>query len=302
MTLTDSLSAAFGRPGRLVFEMSPMGGVVARLQVGNGTAIVALQGAQVLSWTPARDAPDVLWLSPLAKLGTGKAIRGGIPVCWPWFGAYPDAKSGHGAHGFVRAADWRVLESAVTNRETRLTFGIEIDARNQAALGGPVGLTLDVVLSDHLGVSLTTRNKGTAPLSISEALHSYFSVGDIASVAVSGLDGRRYLDQLSGQTFTQAGAIAIPSETDRIYWDTPDVVTIDDAGLRRRITIAKSGSASTVVWNPWREKAARLGDMPDDYFRHMICIETANVGPQNTVKIDPGASHSLTTSVTVDAL
>ncbi len=169
MNLTDSLSAAFGQPGRLVFEMSPLGGVVARLEAGGGTALVAVQGGQVLSWTPSRGAADVLWLSPVAKLGTGKAVRGGIPVCWPWFGTHPDATSGHGAHGFVRAAEWRVIESAVNPLETKLTLGFVIDERNRAALGGEAELSLDVVLSDRLRVSLTTRNAGSAPLVISEA-------------------------------------------------------------------------------------------------------------------------------------
>jgi glucose-6-phosphate 1-epimerase len=293
VNITDSLSAAFGKSGRLVFEMSPLGGIVARLGTGGGTAIIALQGAQVLSWTPSRGEQDVLWLSPLAKLGTGKPLRGGIPVCWPWFGSHPDAASGKGAHGFVRAAEWRVIESAITSRETRLTLGYALTPADDAALGGAARLMLDVVLSETLDVSLTTENAGTEPLWVSEALHSYFTVGDIASVELMGLNGRRYLDQLSGATFEQAGSIAIPSETDRVYWDTPDTVVINDTHLKRRISISKSDSASTVVWNPWREKSLRLGDMPDGEFRKMVCIETANVGPLNLVTIRPGKSHTL---------
>jgi glucose-6-phosphate 1-epimerase len=299
MNVTDSLSAAFGRQGRLVFEMSPLGGVVARLTAASGTAIVALQGAQVLSWTPSRDQPNVLWLSPSARLGTGKPLRGGIPVCWPWFGPHPDAASGLGAHGFVRAAAWRVIESAITPSETRMTLGYVLSAADQAALGSPARLMLDVVLSETLDVSLTTENSGATPFIISEALHSYFAVGDIASVDVTGLSGRRYLDQLSGATFEQSGIIAVPSETDRIYWDTPDTVVINDAQLKRRVSISKSDSASTVVWNPWRDKALRLGDMPEDGFRTMVCVETANVGPHNRVTIAPGKSHTLAARIAV---
>ena len=299
MTLEDSLSAAFGSQGRLVFEMSPLGGIVARMSAGGGMALVALQGAQVLSWLPARGAAEVLWLSPVAKLGTGKAVRGGIPVCWPWFGPHSNPASGLGAHGFVRAADWHVIESAITDRQTRLSLGYTLTEKDLAALGGQARVVLTVTLSDCLEIAITTENIGATPITISEALHSYFSIGDIASVDVTGLDGRGYTDQLSGAVFEQQSSIVIPSETDRIYWDTPDTTVIRDTLSRRDISISKTGSASTVVWNPWRDKAARLGDMPDDSFRNMLCIETANVGPHNVVTIAAGQSHTLSARIAV---
>lgn len=293
MTLTDTLTAAFGQPGRITFETNPLGGVVARLVTRCGTAVVALQGAQVLSWKPTPDAAGVLWLSPMARLGTGKPLRGGIPVCWPWFGPHPDAQTGKGAHGFVRAADWRVTESAVSASETRLTLSYALSPDDEAALGGQARLSLDFVLTDTLDISLTTANTGTAALTISEALHSYFTIGDIASVELTGLEGRHYLDQLSGATIEQRGSIAIRTETDRIYWDTPDTVVIHDRSLGRQIAISKRGSSSTVVWNPWRDKAQRLGDMDEDGYRRMVCVETANVGPRNLKIIEPGETHTL---------
>jgi glucose-6-phosphate 1-epimerase len=299
MTSTDSLSAAFGHPERLVFEMSPLGGVVAKLRSGRATVIIALQGAQILSWTPQHDSADVLWLSPMARLGTGKPLRGGIPVCWPWFGPHSDTASGNGAHGFVRAADWRVMESAITPTETRLTLGYSLTAADEAALSGRARLSLQVALSDMLDVSLTSENTGLSPLIITEALHSYFTVSDIAAIELTGLQGRRFFDQLSGKTVLQQGSIAIPAETDRIYWDTPDTVIISDTGLRRRVSISKRGSASTVVWNPWRDKAERLGDIDTDGFRRMVCVETANVRPLNPVSIAPGQSHTLAMRIEV---
>ena len=300
MTLKDSLTETFGRPGRIAFEQSPLGGVVIRLSAPGGTALVALQGAQVLSWTPAGTNVDVLWLSPQSRIGTGKPLRGGIPVCWPWFGAHPDPTSGAGAHGFVRAADWRVLQTKISETLANVTLGFELSQTHEAQLGGPASLQLDVIVATALDVSLTTQNIGTAPISISEALHSYFTVGDIASVELTGLEGRQYLDQLSNKAFEQTGSIAIPAETDRIYWNTLDTIVIHDAGLNRRIAISKTGSASTVVWNPWQEKSARLGDMADGAFRHIVCVETANVGPHNLVSIAPGQSHTMAMRVEID--
>lgn len=286
------LQERFGRPGVILFEAGALGGVVAVLRAGDGVCVVALQGAQVLSWIPQPAEPDVLWLSPMSKLGTGKALRGGIPVCWPWFGPYTDATAGLPAHGFVRTAAWTVESTSATQDRTALTLGVALTEQQQT-IAGHLSATLRVTLGTELELYLTTANAGTTPVTISEALHSYFAVGDIENAYVTGLDGRSYLDQLTGLEAVQNGPVTFDRETDRIYWDTSGSLAVGDKTVKRAIGIASAGSASTVVWNPWLEKSARLGDMPPGSHRHMLCVETANAGPRSAVVIAPGQTHTL---------
>jgi glucose-6-phosphate 1-epimerase len=288
-----ALQAEFGRAGAIAFAVSPLGGVIARLTAANGRAVVALQGAQVLSWVPAGGGRDVLWCSALARLGTGKAVRGGIPVCWPWFGPHPDAALGLPAHGFVRAAPWHVERVEAGGRETSITFGVELTADQQAILGSGISVALRVTLAADLNVELTTRNDGGATFELSEALHTYLAIGDIASVLIHGLDGRSYLDQVTGKDSVQSGSIAFKQETDRIYWDVSEPLLIADTTYGRSLDVASTGSASTVIWNPWQEKAERLGDVPPGGFRDFVCAETANVAPHNIVRVAPGSSHRI---------
>ena len=288
------LQERFGRPGAVAFEVSPLGGVVAVLTAGDGKAVVALQGAQVLSWVPQHGEPDVLWCSPLSRLGTGKPVRGGIPICWPWFGPHSDAQAGHPAHGFVRAAMWAAEQTDSGGSTASVTLRRALTPAQQQAVGGDVRATLRVALGKDFEIGLTTANSGQSPMILTGALHSYFAVGDIGAVSISGLEGRSYLDQLTGREASQTGTLEITGETDQIYWDTSKDILIRDDRLRRVITVESTGSDSTVVWNPWRDKSARLGDMPPDSYRQMVCVETANVGPRNTVTIVPGASHEMT--------
>lgn len=295
-----ALQERFGAPGAAVFRVSPLGGVVISLTAGEACAEVALQGAQVLSWVPQRGQRDVLWCSPLSRLGMGKPLRGGIPVCWPWFGPHPDAALGlpaHGlglpAHGLVRSAPWGVENTSEGPGTASVTLGIALTAEQQAVVGD-MRASLRVSLGAHLEIELTTTNKCAQPLLLSEALHSYFAIGDIGAVQVAGLEGATYLDQMTGLEAQQSGAITFDQETDRIYWDTGGrVLSIVDGVLGRQIAIETTGSASTVIWNPWQEKAARLGDMPPGSHHTMLCAETANVGPRNAVLVAPGQSHLL---------
>ena len=288
-----ALQERFGGPGPVAFSVSPLGGVVATLTIGVASAVVALQGAQVLSWVPRQDQPDVLWCSPLSRLGSGKPVRGGVPVCWPWFGAHPDAALALPAHGFVRAVPWTVERVDLGPGTVSMTLGVSLTAAQQA-VAGELSARLRVTLGADLEIELITTNNGASPVLLTEALHTYFSIGDIAAVSVTGLEDQSYLDQLTGLDATQSGAITFDQETDRIYWDTSGkILRIRDEALGRSIDISASGSASTVIWNPWHDKAVRLGDMPPDGYRALLCAETANVGPRNAVTIAPGDSHTL---------
>lgn len=298
MTVED-LQARFGQPGALVFEDGAQGGPVARLVAKAGTAIVALQGGQVLSWIPNGQA-DVLWSSPEARLGNGRAFRGGIPVCWPWFGPHP-AGGSHPAHGFVRTVAWEVASAEVAPEAVALRLAPRIDADMRALWPEDAAVIVEVIAGDDLQVRLTTENTGARAFEITQALHTYLAVGDIGGVSIGGLGGRRYIDQLTGETCAETGDIGIGGEVDRIYFDTADDVVVSDAALGRRIRVAKDGSRSTVVWNPWIEKSARLADMTADGYKNMICIETANAGP-DIVTVEAGRRHSLVARVSVEAM
>jgi glucose-6-phosphate 1-epimerase len=300
MTDLASLNGRFGIDGELVFAVGHHGAEVARVTNTAGTAEIALPGAQVLTWAPAGQ-PAVVWLSPAAKFAAGKSLRGGAPVCWPWFGPHPDdpAKPGH---GFARNVDWEVVAAERTAAGTRLVLGLTPGAAQQTLWPYQATLELAVTAGERLAMELTTRNTGTIPLSITQALHTYFHVGDIASARVEGLDGCEYIDKVEGGARRrQSGPVTIGGEVDRVYLGCPGDVAIVDDALRRCIRITKGGSHSCVVWNPWAEKGAKFGDMGEDGYRHMLCVETTNAG-DDVVTIASGKSFTLATEYGVEAL
>lgn len=289
----SELNTRFGLAGQLHFTTHPDGVIIAEINNTHASAQVALQGGQVLTYQPQGAAP-VLWLSPAARCLPGKSIRGGIPVCWPWFGPHPDDSSKPG-HGYVRTAPWQVLRSAATPEATELVLGLIAQPEYQALSehAAQLDVQLSVSIGAHLRVSLTTRNTGTQNIPLSQALHTYFNVSDIEAVRILGLEGCDYLDKVDGGLRkTQTGAISIAGEVDRIYLNTDSDCLIDDPGLRRRIRIAHEGSRSTVVWNPWIAKAEKLGDMGPDGYRHMLCVENANAA-EDARELAPGATHTL---------
>lgn len=283
--------ASHAIPGRLAFEQSPLGGPVARLTTGDTQALVALHGAHILNWI--RRGEGLLWLSPVARIREGKGIRGGVPVCWPWFGDHATDPS-KPAHGFARARPWTVATTRANADTVSITLAFTPNDADRALWPHAATARLTVSLGTALNLSLETTNTGSDPFTLTGALHTYFRVSDIANVTVTGLDGRAYLDKLDGfARKTQSGPITFPGEVDRIYLGDTRAILLADSGNRRRIAISSSGSASAVVWNPWIEKTARLGDMgsPDAY-RQMVCIETANAG-DDVVTLAPGATHTL---------
>lgn len=301
-----ALNEHFGRDGAVLFDMR-FGGEVAVLRSHSGTAVVALQGAQVLSWVPA-GGKDVLWLSPVAALGTGKAVRGGIPICWPWFGPAsgpaggPASVPARPAHGFVRAAPWEVAETSASDSYVKLRLSFDATDIDPALWPHQAMCEIEIVLDDALTVSLVTKNAGPVPFALTQALHTYLAVGDVTRISLEGLDGCAFIDQLApGPLKVQHGAIQIAGEVDRIYQASPRIVRVLDRGNARIIDVAKTGSNATVVWNPWVEKSARLGDMGIDGYRRMICVEAANAG-QDVVTLAPGARHQLISKLSQSAL
>ena len=290
MNVIDKLGHAFGRPGAIRFSQSPLGGPIATLCEEAGEVDIALKGGQVLAWR--RGGEDLLWLSPMARLDDRKPVRGGIPVCWPWFGPHPkDAK--RPAHGFARTADWQPVSSSATAGEASLTLVLSPAPEHERLWPHKASATLTVKLSGGLSVELRTRNEGQEPIEITQALHTYFRVGEIARCAIDGLGGHDYIDKLDGnREKPQIGRIIIDRELDRIYLGPAPLVTLHDTSHGRSIEVRSRGSRSTVVWNPWIDKAARLGDLGPDGWRRMLCIETANAGPDLRT-LEPGSEASI---------
>ncbi|UTA46324.1 D-hexose-6-phosphate mutarotase [Simiduia sp. 21SJ11W-1] len=263
-------------------------------------ACISKQGAQVLSFAPSGHG-DLLWVSESEPYKKGSAIRGGIPVCWPWFGAYP----GSGqlpAHGVVRTQDWDLI--SVSRKVEGITFVFQLPTAEAfspyAELKAEgVELQLQVDLGARLKLRLTTVNNSAVPFVFSQALHTYFEVGDIATARVVGLTGVQFDDSLQPKADSPQKAVldqlAIDREVDRIYYPRAPL-TVES--IQGRVHIATQGSGSAVVWNPWADKARGLSHFgPEDYLR-MLCVETANCG-RDSRTLAPGESHSLSVTYSV---
>jgi len=252
------------------------------------TARVALHGAHVMSWKPV-DEEEVLYLSPDAVFKDGKAIRGGIPVCWPWFNKHP-ADPEQPSHGLVRGRFWKLLDAAEDASGVTLRFGVR---------DGIWNAEVTVRAGEELEIVLESKNVSEVPIVVSGALHTYLGVSDIAQVRMVGLDGCAYLDTVGEPEMRkQKGDVTFDGEVDRIYESSSRILLVDDLS-GRTILIEKSGSPSTVVWNPWIEKAAALGDLPDEDYRKFCCIEAAIANDRAEI-VMPGGSHTLMTRISVE--
>ncbi len=297
------LNKQFGIAGQLTFRDDASGLVVADFSNAQATAALCLQGAHLMSWQPKSQAQPVVWLSRDAKLAAGKSIRGGAPVCWPWFGAHATEATFPG-HGYARTVPWQVMESGVEpNGATRLTLRLVDSDKTRAQWEHSCNVELSVVVGETLRMSLTTENMGTQDFVIGEALHTYLQISDIAAIRVTGLEGCEYWDKVGGSVQKkQDGAVTFASEVDRVYINTAAECVIHDDKLKRRIHIRKSGSQSTVVWTPWIEKATKMGDMGQpDGWREMVCIESVNA-IENVVTVAAGTKHALVVEYTASSL
>jgi glucose-6-phosphate 1-epimerase len=255
-----------------------------RIHNKHAHALIALQGAQLLEFTP-HGAQPVIWLSEQAEFRRGQSIRGGIPVCWPWFGDLarnPAAvragvrQTDAPAHGLVRAQDW-LLES-VAERPEHTRIVLRHPCASIPDWSHTAELTLTITIGATLRLQLQTRNTGATPLTLSQALHTYFAVSAVEQVEIRGLDGVPYIDTLEDwQQFQQRGAVRANGEVDRIYRQVPAHVQLYDAGWQRTLHLRMRNSASAVVWNPHIAKARRLSQFAPDAWQRMLCIETANV-------------------------
>ena len=295
----NELNERFAIDNQLEFTLLGANFPVADISNQYATARIALQGAQVMTWAPRNEEP-VIWLSTVAKLAPGKSIRGGVPICWPWFGPH-QSETGFPGHGYARTVPWQVLESKqLEDNRTQLVFRLQESEATRRYWPHNTPVECRITVGNTLEIELATRNQSQAAITLSEALHTYFMVGDIGEVRVLGLEEYNYLDKVEGMALkTQHGAIRIDNEVDRVYLNTTGECIIEDGALGRRIHIRKQGSASTVVWNPWIEKAAQMGDLGENGYRHMLCVESGNAA-DNRITLDPGKTHRLLVSYAVE--
>lgn len=302
MTLED-LNATHALPHHLSFFSGP--GDLPFLQVRNAhaEAVVSLYGAQVLSYRPVGAEADVLFLSERASYEAGKAIRGGVPVCWPWFGPDPQGL-GRPNHGFARTRLWSVLNTDATPAgETRVALGLRDTPHTRALWLHAFELTLQITVGTTLRLALTTRNTGDAPFQITQALHSYLAVADIAQATVTGLGGCGYIDNATGAhgaVRRQVGGVRFEVEVDRIYTGAPAQLALVDGAGQRQLHISSAGSRTAVVWNPGAALAARMADLSDGDHRRFLCVETANAA-DDVVTVPPGEEHRLVATLGLQA-
>ena len=277
-------------------------GGLRRLVIGTAQADaeIYLQGAHVTHFQP-RGGKPVLFMSAKSWFEPGKPIRGGVPICFPWFGPRQDGKPG-AAHGFARLLEWELTAAEqagngaveiglrlVSNDATRKEWDGEFEAEYRVTVGPALGLRLRV------------RNTSRQPMRIEEALHSYLAVDDVRQVSIEGLAGTAYSDRVGTPHEETEGAapIRITAETDRIYRNTHAMCVVRDPGWNRRLVVEKTGSDATVVWNPWIAKAKAMPDFGDDEWPSMLCIETCNVR-EHAVTVAPGQSHGMGAVIRVE--
>jgi glucose-6-phosphate 1-epimerase len=231
------------------------------------------------------------WFAP------ARPVRGGVPLCWPWFG--PAAQAGLPAHGFARVLTWQLADLRLASDGT-CTAVLTASGAGAAGFPHPYALTLRLSFGKRMEIALESVHGAPTAQPIAEALHTYLAVGDVRRVRIHGLEGCAYQDRVATPTplVQDQHPIVIDAETDLLYEGHRGAVIVDDPVLGRRLRLAKTGSASTVVWNPWIAKAARMPDFGDHEWLGMLCVEAANAGA-DVVSVAPGASHRIATVIEV---
>ena len=284
-------------PNLAVFKDGPGGLVSLRISTALCEAEVSLHGAHVTHFQSAGAAP-LLFLSTASHFAPGKPIRGGVPVIFPWFGSRagrPDSP----AHGFARTLPWEV-EALTADKLGAIALTLRLDASDATRAHWPHEFVLRhrITFGAQLEMQIEVENLSPAPIQFEEALHTYLAVSDVREVSTTGLEGTAYLDKVDAMQRKLQGTepIRIVGETDRVYLNTRTSCVIDDPGLTRRILVEKSGSDTTVVWNPWIAKAKAMADFGDDEWPAILCLETANAG-ESAIVLAPGATHAMKATI-----
>jgi glucose-6-phosphate 1-epimerase len=298
----SALNEQFGLAGVLRFEEH---GELIRAQVSlpSCEATAYLQGAHLTHWKPSGQTP-ALFMSERSAFVPGKAIRGGVPICFPWFGGRSDGGSGP-SHGFARIEPWELAFAALmpdaAGDSLQLTFVLGPTELSRSLGFDHFRIACEMVLGATLTMRLTVANLGDKPLRFEEALHSYFSVADVHQAPVTGLESAEYLDKRDHnlQKTAPDGPLQLTSFSDRVFPANTASTIIHDAGNQRIFRIEKQNSATTVVWNPWSDGSATLADLGPDSWLTFLCVEAANTG-SDSITLEPGATHTMTLSVRVE--
>jgi D-hexose-6-phosphate mutarotase len=302
MSKIEELNRKYSIPGKVEFISGKGGFTNAVLKNGASECVVSLYGGHVMSYKPD-GKNDLLWMSKSSYFENGKPIRGGIPVCWPWFGGQPSVPE-MPSHGFARISQWNVKSVSEGESFTELILSLtDKDVSDKRFSILPFEIELSVKCGEKLEVELSTLNSGKLDFKLTEALHSYFSVSDIKKVSISGLDKANYIETAGGirENRTQVGDILFSYEVDRLYSGSVGDCVISDPRLGRKIRISKEGSRTTVVWNPWIAKSAKMPDYGDNEYPEMVCVETANAAT-DSVTVAPGKTHRIKTIISSESL
>jgi len=299
---SSDLNEKFGLDGMLHFDEH---GALTRANVTlpSCAATIYLQGAHLTHWQPAGQKP-VLFVSGQSPFTPGKAIRGGVPICFPWFGARSDGGPGP-SHGFARTQVWDLAFAALLpdpqgGDRLQLTFTLGPSEASRAVGYDHFRAVSEVSLGHTLALRLTVANSGEQPLRFEEALHAYFAVADVRHAAITGLEGAVYLDKRDEgrQKTAPEGPLQLTAFSDRVFPHSTADTAIRDEGNQRVIHIAKQNSATTVVWNPWAEGAAPLADLGDEEWPHFLCVETANTA-SDAIELAAGETHTVTAEISI---
>ena len=298
----SELNTQFAIANQLSFVEGNGGFPFIQIHNRHARATISLYGGQVLGFHPHHAADDLMFLSERAFYEQGKAIKGGAPICWPWFGA--DASGfNRGAHGFARNQLWRVVSTRELNDgATEVVLALNESPSSLALWPHTFELTSTITMGKSLKIALVTRNTSDAPMHLTQAIHTYFKVGDIRQTQVLGLENTQYIDNAVGgnrEIKPQRGEINFTQEVDRIYTHTPPTMQIVDAAWQRSIQIQTTGSHSTVVWNPWIEIAKKSADLNEGDYQKFVCVETANAA-DDSVFIAPNTVYQLSAVYSIE--
>ena len=293
MTDIKNLNDQFGIEGELIITKAENGFIFLDIKNNFATASICLYGAHVTSYQP-NNSQDILWMSQKSSFEIGKPIRGGIPVCFPWFGPHKSDPM-KPQHGFGRLMVWEVIETGTKESgETFIELVLCSSVETKVYTPQDFCATITVLVGSKLEISLQVINQSNEVFDYTCALHSYYNVSAIEDIRISGLQGTHYHSQLidAPNDFVQESqTIEIHNAETRHYHNTESTCIIEDPNFGRNIQVAKSGSKITTVWNPWAETCAQIGDLPDDGYKTFVCVETVNAF-DNVISLQPGESHT----------
>jgi D-hexose-6-phosphate mutarotase len=287
-----------GSPGRVAFLDGQSELPMLEVTTAWSTAEIYLHGAHVTQFQKAGE-PPLLFLSQCSRFAEDQAIRGGVPIIFPWFGV----REGLPHHGFARTRPWE-LKEVVPEQDGSVSVRFRLPDCPEAYAWPRFTADYVVTVRGSLTLKLeVTNDSPDQTFTFENCLHTYFEVGDVTAISITGLEGSKYLDQASDfQEKTEASEpIRIASEVDRSYVNTTAPIEILDPRLRRKIRVTKQGSRSTVLWNPWLEKSQRIPDFGNDEYERMVCVESGNIGA-NCIKLGAGEKSVLSVELTSEPL